>query len=170
MKQKIILFIILLPAIVFSGKSLAQTSFELPQDIELNTKEDYAAYESTLVAAATWLEQTDLDKYAEKRKEVNTFIVKYLTGTPDITIGVNSVLTKLTSKNIQLLTIYLASYGKYVIENKNSTTQNAATKAALTSIINVYKRGIGVVRSKEMEKISNLSDAELEKFVLEKFN
>jgi hypothetical protein len=169
MKTTFILSTILLATIFFPGESLAQTPFELPKNIELNTKNDYVTYESNLVNAATWLEQSDLDKEVEKRKDVNAFIIKYVTGTPNLTIDVNPALVKLTEKNIQLLTIYLASYAKYVIETKNPTTRIAAIKAALVSTINVYKKGIAVARNKEMEKICKMSDADLDKYILEKF-
>ena len=54
----------------------AQTSFEVPPDVQLNVREDYAKYEPDIIAASKWLETNDLDKEAAKRKEVSAFVMK----------------------------------------------------------------------------------------------
>ena len=66
MKQGIHLFIILL-AIVFVAKQvIGQSKFELPKNIELKTREDYAKYEGTIIGAQKWMEETDLDQQMGK--------------------------------------------------------------------------------------------------------
>jgi hypothetical protein len=148
----------------------AQTRFEVPQDVQLNAKDDYAKYEPAIIDAAKWLEETDLDKEADKRKEVSSFVLKWISGSPDVDVELTEKLAKIYGKNFQLLTIYLASYARYFLENKNTATRFSATKAALTSMMNVYKKGIGISKSKEMEKLIKLTDSnKLDDYINENF-
>jgi hypothetical protein len=149
----------------------AQTKFEIPPNVELKTKDDYAKYETAIIAAAKWLEETDLNKEADKREQVNAFVLQWLSGSPTISVDINEQLGKTYGKNIQLLGIYLASYTRNFLENKGTATKFTATKAGLVSMMNVYKRGIGISKSKEMEKLIKLTDEnKLDDYIADKFN
>ncbi|MBS1915998.1 MAG: hypothetical protein JST87_06945 [Bacteroidetes bacterium] len=136
----------------------AQTKFEVPKNIELKAKEDYAKYEPAIVDAAKWLEETDLDKEKNKRKEVNAFVLEWISGSPTVTVDINENLAKIYGKNTQLLGVYLASYSRNFIENKNSANKFSAIRAGLISMMNVYKKGIDVSRSKELENLIKLDE------------
>lgn len=155
--QKSILICLILLLVGFSTLK-AQTSFEVPQNVELNTANDYAKYEQSIIDAAKWLEATDLNKEKEKRQEVNGFVLKWVSGSPTITVEIAEPLGKIYGKNIQLMAIYLASYARNFIENKNSATKFSARKEALISMMNVYKKGIDIKKSKEMDKLIKLTD------------
>lgn len=148
----------------------AQTSFELPDNIELKVKEDYAKYEPSIIAAAKWIEETDLDKEVAKRKRVNAFIVQWVTGSPTVSVSISERLGKIYGNNAELLVIYIASYSRHYIENKTSASAFSATKAGLTSIMNVYKKKINISKSKEMEKIIKLNEEnKLDAYIQEHF-
>jgi len=154
MKKTIItLFIILFVAI----SATSQTKFELPQNIELKKDSDYAKYENDISSAAKWLEETDLNQETDKRKQIDAFIIKWVSGTPNVTVDVNQSLMKLYGDNHELLVLYMASYSAYSLENKNAN-KTAAVKAGIVSMMNVYKKGISIKKSKEMEKAIKLLD------------
>lgn len=146
------------------GVNYAQTDFELPDNIKLKSKEDYSKYESDFINAAKWLEETDLNKETEKRQKVNAFVIEYVSGSPTITIEISSQIGKLYEDNPQLLAIYLASYGRHSLENKDAT-KFTSTKAAVVSMMNVYKKGIKISKNKEMDKIIKLSDEKLDDYI-----
>lgn len=135
-----------------------QINFEVPQNVELNAKDDYAKYETDMINAAKWLEETDLNKEADKRQQVNAFVLKWITGSPTVNVEISKQLGKIYDNNIQLLGIYLASYARNYLENKSTATTFSATKAGLLSMMNVYKKGIEISKSKEMEKVIKLAD------------
>ncbi|MFC4816650.1 hypothetical protein [Flavobacterium sp. GCM10023249] len=143
---------------LFTTATFSQTKFDIPQNVKLEAPADFETYENDVVNAATWLEETDLDKDKVKRREVNTFVLQWLTGSPTVTVEVSEPLIKLYDKNEQLLGLYLASYAKYNILNKTNTSKFEATKAAIVSMIKVYKKGIDIVKNKEMEKAVKLFD------------
>ena len=64
----------------------------------------------------------------------------------------------------------MAAYARNFLENKNSATKFTATKAGLISIMNVYKKGIEITRSKEMDKLIGLAgDNKLDDYIRDKF-
>jgi hypothetical protein len=150
--------------------SNAQTRFEVPQNVELKPKEDYAKYDSAIISAAKWLEETDLDKETDKRKGVNSFVLQWVSGSPTINIDLTEKLAKLYGKNGQFVMIYMANYARYFLENTTTATKSSATKAGLVSMMNVYKKGIDISRSKEMEKLIKLTDEnKLDDYINENF-
>ncbi|MBD0331996.1 MAG: hypothetical protein ICV66_05015 [Chitinophagaceae bacterium] len=147
-----------------------QTKFEVPQNVELKTKDDYAKYETAISEAAKWLEETDLNKETEKRQQVNAFVLQWVSGSPTINVDINEQLGKIYGKNAQLLGVYLASYARNFLENKSAATKFSATKAGLISMMNVYKKGIEISKSKEMDKLIKLTDEnKLDDYINEKF-
>ena len=169
MKQILIITTLFLSATFSTYISFGQTYFELPQNIELKTKEDYANSETTLVNAARWLEETDLDREADKRQKVNAFVIQWISGTPTVNVEITEPLGKIYGKNVQLLGLYLASYARNIIENKSTSNKFTATKSGLISIMNVYKKGIQIIKSKEMDKIIKMTDSELDNYIDKKF-
>lgn len=153
--KKIILVISLFILIPFG--TMAQTEFNLPENIELNKKSDYSKYENEVIQAAKWLEETDLDKEVEKRKQIQTFVVKWVSGSPDITLEINAGLMDLFNDSGELMALYFASYSRYLLENKEATA-SSATKAGIISMINVYKKGIGVKKNSEMKRAIKFND------------
>lgn len=149
----------------------AQVKFEVPQNVELNVKEDYAKYEPAIVEATNWLEATDLDKEIEKRKQVNSFAMQWVLGCPTINIELTEQLGKIYGKNDQLLLLYMLGYSREFIENKTIATKFSATKAGLTSIMNVYKKGLGIIKNKEMDRLIKLTEKnKLDEYIQKNFN
>lgn len=146
-----------------------QTKFEVPQKVELNTEADYAKYEKSIIDAAKWLEATDLNKEAEKRQQVNGFVLQWLSGSPNVTVDINEQLGALFENNAQLLGIYLASYTRNFLEQKSAATKFSAVKAGLLSMINVYKKGIDISKNKEMDQLLKLNDAQLDNYINKHF-
>ncbi len=131
----------------------AQTTFDVPNKIELNVKEDYPKYSQDVINATKWLEETDLDKEVKKRKQVSAFVLKWVNGCPMFDIELTDPIFKLYGDNSELLIIYLGGYSRYYLENAASATKLSATKAGLISMMNVYQKKIGISKSKEMEKL-----------------
>lgn len=148
----------------------AQTKFEVPADVQLNVKEDYAKYESDIIAAANWLETNPLDRETEKRKEVSAFVLKWIMGSPTVNVSLTEQIQKLYGKNASLLVIYMGSYTRHFLENKTTATVFSGTKAGLISMMNVYKKDIDISKSKEMEKLIKLTDEnKLDEYIKQKF-
>ncbi|MES2543907.1 MAG: hypothetical protein V4548_03410 [Bacteroidota bacterium] len=134
----------------------AQIKFEAPNNLELKTASDFTKYEKDIVQAEKWLEETDLNKEIDKRKEINGFVLQWISGSPTVSVEINDALGKIYGENNQLLALYLASYARNYIELKDKATNLTAAKAGILSMINVYKKGIDVIKSSEMDKVIKL--------------
>lgn len=158
MNRRLSLFFLMVLMTGYATSSWAQKKFEVPENYELNTAEDYAKYEPAIINAAKWLEDTDLDREKEKRQKVNAFVLKWIAGSPTVTIELSEPIGKLCSKNEELFGVYLSAYSRSALENKKTTTKFLATKASLLAIIKVYKKGIMIIRNKEMDRLIKMAD------------
>src|SRR5690242_18543732 len=103
MKQLLFAVTVLLSVVCITDNLFAQSTFELPADIQLKSKDDFVKYETTLIEAAQWLENTDLDKDKTKRKKINEFVVQYFSSTPAFTMEFTEELVDLFKKNYHLM-------------------------------------------------------------------
>ena len=162
-------------ALLFAMASLltanAQVKLEIPAEtVDLKTKEDFVKYESVVVNAAKWLELTPLNKQKAQRKELGIFTFKWVVNNPTLDVQLNERLSQIYGKNDELLIIYLANYARNIIENKEAATKFTATKAALTSIMNVYQKGVRITKTTEMDELIKLTkDNKLDEFVTNHF-
>lgn len=168
-KGKLLIFFLFL--ILVSIKPVrAQTKFDVPRNVELKSTDDYAKYESAIINAAKWLEETDLNLETAKRQQVNAFVLQWISGSPTVVVSINEQLGKIYGKNVQLLGIFLASYARNYLENGKNASPFSATKAGLMSMMNVYKKGIEITKSKEMEKLIKLAENnQLDDYIKEQF-
>jgi hypothetical protein len=148
-----------------------QTTFEVPQNVELKSREDYAKYENAIIDAAKWLEETDLNKEIDKRQKVNAFVMRWVEGSPTVNILITEKLIKICDKNTHLLGLYMASYSRFFLEHKGTATNLSAAKAGLLSIMIVYKKGINVTVNKEMDNLIELTNEnELDEYIDDYFH
>jgi hypothetical protein len=165
MKNRLFLVLVFFSVLVSMENCFGQDDFELPQNIVLKTNSDFSRYEMTVVKASAWLEQVDLDKEKEKRQRIDAFVTQWISGSPNVNLTLTKALAKIYGKNVQLLPIYLASYARNVIEHHDSTDVLAASRSGLISMMNVYKKGIEIKKTKEMEKILGLNPVQLDIYV-----
>ena len=147
----------------------AQTKFELPKNIELNTEADCKKYEKDFVAAAKWLEEEACKTDLETQRPVNLFVFQWILKNPYFTISLNASLTDLVKDNAQLLLVYSANFARYYIENKDSATVAQACKAGVKSVMYSYQKGGDIKKSEEIEKLLKLTDEREFDAYIEKF-
>jgi len=165
------LYVLLIFVLFNTQLSFAQKKFDVPEKYEMNSAADYAKYEEAIINAARWLENTDLDKELDKRQKVNAFVLKWIAGSPTVTIELSEGIGKLCSKNEELFGIYLSAYSRSVLENKKTTTKFLATKASLLAILKVYRKGIGINKNKEMDRLSRMEeDNKLDAYIRDYMN
>ena len=163
MKRKFFFTIFIL--IISSTYTTAQTS---PQN---TAKEELNKSEMQVLNTADWIIATGLTVELEKRKEKNSIVLQWYIDTITLNISLLEKLMAIYGDNSDLLMMFFAGYSKFYLENKKTTTNLAATKAGLISLINVYKKGIGVTKSEGLEKLILLADDnKLDEYVKNNFN
>jgi len=144
--------------------------FYVPNNPTLENEVDYKKQEKNVVDGINWLENTEVGKQSEKRIKANAFILKWMMGTPTITIGVQDFQSELTRKNSDLLITFLGGWSKFAIENPTEKdNQLKCNLAGFQSLLKVYtlNKGVGMKKDKKVEKLIKMNASELENWVKE---
>nr|WP_295873797.1 hypothetical protein [uncultured Chitinophaga sp.] len=141
--------------IVLLGLASVQAQYRpsFPDENGLKVKEDYPPYEPTVIAAADWLVETDADQQTDVREATNRFIVRWVYGAPNVRLTFDKPHEKLMRNNLPLIPVYFANYASYCIRHQPCEDVMEPTKAALTAIAKVYKKGILVKKNKMLDKL-----------------
>lgn len=153
------IFISFLVALTFTTTNGYSQDGVVPANYQLNTKEDYAKFEADIITAAKWLLATPLNEQSDKREQVSSFVVKWISGSPTVNVEINPTIMDFEKKNPGILVLYMAASAKYVLENNYSKDMRAKHRAALRDMISVYKSGKGIHKDKKMDKLAK-SDEE----------
>ena len=168
MKKKIV-FAFLIAFVAICNQTKAQ-DFKVPKNIILEKPADYKNYEKDIISCTNWLENSPLDKDKEKRKEANSFLMLWLTGTESVTINLNTDITsKYFDKNAEFIFIFMAGWTRFSLEHNYSSDPQKCYYEGFKSVITVYKRGIGIIKNTEMDHLVKIFDkGELANWIKEK--
>ena len=141
-------FATLLACLCLSIGAMAQ-KFDLPTNIKLESPEDYASYEQDILKAVNWLEKTPLGEQDNKRKDVASFLQRWLTGAPNVTLEINADIATFTEECPDCMVIFMGGWAVHALENKDSETVNGNV-AGLESVLEFYdsnKELLGKIKS-----------------------
>lgn len=144
--------------VLIFGNNVFCQEFNVPNDVQLNAKEDYSKYEKDIVEVAKWLIATPLNEQSDKRKEVSAFVTTWINGSPNVNVEINPTIMDFEAKNPGMLVLYMAGSTKYVLENNYSNDMRGKHKSALHDMISVYKSGKGIQKDKKMERLIKSDD------------
>jgi len=159
----------LVTLLILSSGIYAQ-DFEVPKNVKMKKAKDYEKYEADVIKAVNWIESTPLNKYKNKRRDVNQFLMQWLSGAPNVTIEIGTFQLDYTENNPELLMIFMGAWAKETLENPDADDKVlAGNLAGFKSILKFYKANIdkGLKKNRKMEKLLKLSDTELETWVKE---
>ena len=142
--------------------------FQVPKNLKMEKDEDFPKYNNDALKAIDWLAKTPYKKNDPKRIEVNSFLMRWMTGTPDVSIGVADYLSDLAD-NGDLIMSFMAGWSKYALETKD-TDAVKSNLAGVEAVISFYKKNKEALGKNEAaEKFSKLKDDnKLEAFIKSK--
>lgn len=130
--------------------------YTVPKDYKLVTPEDYNSYEPQVKETINWLLQTPVAKEQTKRKEANAFFLAWLTGSPTVSINVNTDFIMFKS-NPELLMIFIAGWTKYSLNSDYSKDVLEGNKAGIETVVEFYKKNKAYLqKDKEVEQFAKL--------------
>jgi len=140
-------------ALLATAQNVFCQDFEVPENYQFNTADDYALYEKDIIAAAKWLEATPFNEQEDKRNEVEKFVWKWVEGSPTVNVEINETILEFDKKNPGMMILYAAGCARYVLENNYSKDMRAKHKFALGVMIRAYKAGKGMNKDKNMDAL-----------------
>lgn len=148
--------------------SLAQ-EFQIPSELQLETAEDYKKTEQLVLEATDWLLKTPVTSNPSERKEVNAFLMKWISGSPSVSIELVSRIVPTDCG--ECLMSFLSGWTKYSLQNDYSKDTVACAVAGAAHTIEFYLKNKSELGKKsEMEKlIKQQKKGKLKKYIASKF-
>jgi len=144
--MKKLISILMFSILIFN---LVAQEFEVPKNYILKQKEDFSKYESDVLKGIDWLLQTPLNTQPEKRREINTFVMTWLTGSPDVSIDIKPEIVSFMKPNADLLMIFMCGWTKYSLETKDCKNKIMGSQKGVEAVIDFY------IKNKEYLKKDN---------------
>jgi hypothetical protein len=126
-------------AVSFPTKSDSLDFSQLSR-IQFNCSADYSNAENMVLNCVEYLTSNSLDITNINSGHAETFLLRWMNGTPDYSFSMNQTVCKIMESNISLLSIYIAFFAKYVIENKNRLkNENEICNDVISSLLDYCK-------------------------------
>ena len=144
-------------------------SFSVPKNVKMDKAEDFEKYHEDILACINWLQETPITKEEKKRKDASAFFLRWVTGTPYITMTIYAGTLFYVEDNPDLMTIFLGGWAKYALENPDEKdNQLEGNMAGIKAVIAFYEANKkNMKRDKQLEKLAKKDDAALREWVQE---
>jgi len=165
MKKLLFLF-----AFVSIGTWLTAQDFEVPKRYKLEKAEDYKKYEPKVLECINWILNTPINEDKKKRQDANAFLMKWLEGSPSVTIEVNVEIVSFMDSSPDLLMIFFAGWTRHVLEGGEKDDMLAGNMAGLEAVMNFYEKNRKKMsKDKDVEKYIKMKEkGKLESFIEKK--
>ncbi|PPK88734.1 hypothetical protein CLV84_1705 [Neolewinella xylanilytica] len=141
--------------IFYSAFSFAQ-EISIP-NVTYRSAADYTAQNEKVVEVIDHLRRFPADVYESRRKEAVSYLVKWLSGTPDVTVELLP-FTMPYLKYGESMAIFMGSYAKLDLQDTEADEYNK-NLTALRSVAEYYLDNIDVFgRDKQMDKLVKLEE------------
>lgn len=138
--------IILLALLSYFCIGVSGQNYNVPNNYKFENKEAYTVYEPQVKETIDWLLQTSLGKEANKRQEANSFLMAWVSGSPNVSIGIDPRIVNFISINPEMLMPFIAGWVKYALENSYSKDNIEGNKAGLEAVVAFYKNNRGYLK------------------------
>ena len=142
----------MLICLLFVSASLLAQNVDIPSDLKLENAEDYKKTEHLVLNSTEWLLKTPISKNPSKRKEINAFLMKWMSGNPTFSIELVSGIVPLDCADC--LMSFMSGWTKYSLENDYSKDKVECAVAGAENAIEFYKKNKSELgKNSDMEKL-----------------
>jgi hypothetical protein len=114
-----------------------------------------------------WLLKTPVKDDDAERKDVNAYVLLWMTGTPDVTIEVPGYITDFSKKNPDMLFAWMCGYALNDLSSPKAGDEEN-NLSGVRAAIGLYQLGGDIKKDKKMEElIEKDKDGTLETWVKE---
>lgn len=155
--------------LLFVSANLSAQEVEIPNDLKLENAEDYKNTETLVLNSNEWLLNTPVSENPAKRKEVNAFLMKWMTGSPSVSIELVPGIVPLDCADC--LMTFMSGWTKYSLENDYSSNKVDCALAGAENAIEFYEENKSQLgKNSDMEKlIKQKKKGNLKKYIESKF-
>lgn len=159
----------MLVGLLFVSTSSFAQDVNIPMDLKLENAEDYKKTEQLVLNSIEWLSKTPVSVNPNKRKEINAFLMKWMSGSPTVSIELVAGIVPLDCADC--LMSFLSGWTKYSLENNYEKDKVKCALAGAENAIEFYKMNKSEIgKNSDMEKIiKQQKKGKLEKYIKSKF-
>ena len=132
--------------------------FDVPKSYSFEKAKDYTGQNHAVIKAVDWLENTPLTQDTSKRKEVNAFLMAWLSGSPDVSIDLSGDIVTFMDCG-DCLVVFMGGWAKYALVNKDYNNTLKGNIAGIESTISFYQKNKNAIgKTKAIEKYIKQKD------------
>lgn len=121
----------------------------------------YMQLEPQVLADIDWLNYYPLGEQQKLRDEKNTFVLMWMTGSPNISIQLDERVVTFMGGEPWLLMAYMTGWTKYSLEHNYSNDSIDCATAAITNVVKFYERNSkSLDKNREVEKYAKMVKAD----------
>lgn len=139
--------------------TLFSQNFEVPQNPKLDKPDDFARYEQDVIKCFDWLMDTPIDEQKAKRMDASSFLLKWLSGSPDVHIMIKEEIVTFLGSTPDLLMVFMGGWAKYSLESKDFDNRVAGNLAGIEAVIAFYQKNRdSLPKDKNVEKYIKMKE------------
>ncbi|MFN8241414.1 MAG: hypothetical protein U0X39_11795 [Bacteroidales bacterium] len=152
--------------LTFMFMSLGAQDLSLPE-FKAAKPEDYTSYETDVLRCINWFTSTPVNVQEGRRKEAYAFFMKWLTGTPFVSVNLTEKIVTFTEPNGDLLFVFMGGWTKYAIETRDNKNVYMGNLKGIESVLEFYTRNRDfLAKDKNVEKYLRMKEkGTLEEFI-----
>lgn len=166
MKKSILIIAILFTSFAGFSQINKIPKYNVPEEYSLLLAEDYDKYQPQILEAIDWYLWRSMGLDNDKRQAAATFFMKWLAGSPSVTVEIDPKIVNFIDTNPQLLIPFCMGWTKYSIENDSNDRIKACT-AGIAVIVESYNTNRAFMnKDKNIEKYEKmLKNNKLENYI-----
>ncbi len=131
---------------------------QVPTNFQPKNESDYAKYESDVLKCIQWVMQTPANEQTGKQKEVNAFLLMWMSGTSSVHIEVKQEIVTFMDTP-ELLMIFMGGWTKYTLETKDADNKVNCSMAGVEAVIEYYTKNRALLsKNKGVEKYLKMKE------------
>lgn len=146
---------LLILMVTLTRVALSQT-LEVPKNYVFKTSADYTAANEQVMRCIDWLLQTPAAEQPDQHKEAQTFLLQWLTGTPEVSMEINANILTFMQSSPDLLMIFMSGWAKYALESKDNS-KISGNIAGLEAVMDYYKKN-NLPNDKNVERFIKMKE------------
>lgn len=156
--------------LLFISTSIYSQEVLVPKDLKLEVTADYKAAEPYVSNSIDWLQGTPVSNKSKKRKQVNTFVLQWISGSPSVSVEIVEGLYP--AGNPDCLMAFMAGWVQHSLENNYSKDKIQCATAGVEHTIEFYEKNKSVFgKNTDMEKLKKQNKkGKLKEYVASKFD
>lgn len=156
MKKSIFIISFLFMCLIAFAQTNKIPKYNVPEEYSLLLADDYNKYEPQIKEAIDWYLWRSMGLDNDKRQAAATFFMKWLAGSPSVTVEIDPKIVNFIDTNPQLLIPFCMGWTRYSIEN-NSNDRVKACMAGIEVVVASYNTNRAFMnKDKNIEKYEKM--------------